>query len=314
MIVQHTAKKGCVIRLHLQDGTAQGKIEAKLDNWVGEVLRSGRSDLEWLLKHERAQKPGVYLLQGNDPSPTDDDRKKVYIGLSNRNLQSRLRHHDKDESMDFWDTACLITASDEDTMNPNNCNHLEATLIKQAINANRASVSNKQNPYSSLSPIDRQTPDNFICKLKLVLPVININFLNPLLATNKAIKHFMFELSHEAKEHPLIEAHANQVDGDFFVLKGSCASIEPRREIENQTQKNKTLREALIEDKILKKSDDKKCFVFTKDFRFSSASAAASVILNGHAGIREWKVRKTEGEKDYSEWRNNPQAFASNFS
>ena len=76
MILSHT-RRGCVIRLHLQDGTIQGKVKAKLDNWVGEVLRSGRGDLEWLLKHEQAQKPGVYLLQGRDPSPVDDDRKKV---------------------------------------------------------------------------------------------------------------------------------------------------------------------------------------------------------------------------------------------
>ena len=220
-----------------------------------------------------------------------------------------MRSHDKD--MDFWDTACLITASNKKTMNHNNCRYLEAMLIRQAIEAKRAIIYNTQKPSLDLESMDKQTSENFIHYLNLVLPIININFLNPLRATDKTIKHPMFELIHESRTNILIKAFANQVDGDFFILKGSCASVEPRRE--HQTPKNTSIRKELLDDKTLKENDDKKTFIFTKDIKFSSASAAASVVLNGHAGVREWKIRGTEEKKDYSEWRNNPQAFTANF-
>ena len=309
MIIEERKLKARTVYLHLLDGRSDGKIEVKLDNWVGEILRGDRSDFTWLTNHKRAKQSGIYLLQGNDPDLIDETRKRIYIGLSGRNLESRLRQHSKNEKMDFWETACLITASDE-TMNPNNCSYLEAMLIKQAQQAKRANVENKQHPASpKISSIERQPADNFICQLKIILPIINIDFLNPSKAKTKEIKDYMFELSHESDKSTLITAFANQIDGEFFVLKDSCASIEQRRE--TQTLKNESTRKLLIRKEKLKKG--KNSFIFTEDVKFSSASAAASVILNGHAGVREWKVKGTKKETDYSKWRDNPEEYKDYF-
>ena len=104
MIINETTQSARTVYLHLLDGTPDGKIEVKLDNWVGEILRGGKSDLKWLLSHKKAKQSGVYLLQGNEPDLIDETKKRIYIGLSDRNLESRLRQHAK---MDFWETACL---------------------------------------------------------------------------------------------------------------------------------------------------------------------------------------------------------------
>ena len=305
MIINQKTQSARTVYLHLLDGRPDGKIEVKLDNWVGEILRGGRSDLNWLLSHEKAKQSGIYLLQGNDPDLVDETKKRIYVGLSDRDLESRLRQHAKNETMDFWETACLITASDE-TMNPNNCSYVEAMLIKQARDSGRANIQNKQHPASpKISSIERQPANNFICQLKIILPIINIDFLNPLQAKLESIKGYMFEIYHTASK---VKAWANEINKDFFVLKGSQATAKTT----GGKVTYQAIRQELINKGDLEEDKSIEGYVFTKDVKFSSASAAASVIINRHAGPREWKIRGKK-EKDYSYWRENPEEYKDYF-
>ena len=290
-----------IVTLHLYDGTLEGKLLLTLDNWVGEILQCGKNDREWLLQQEMIQKSGVYLLQGRDSNIEEETKRRIYIGMSNRGITERIRHWETDEKKKFWTTTHLITTSNP-LMNDIG-GYVESRLIKQAHEANRAHVVNDQMPSPKLSSQLQKAANKFLKNLELLFPIINIDCLKPLQARSETIKDFMFELIHETtKSHAI----ANENNGDFFVLKNSLVAIEKSRE--TQTFKNKNFRQELINRGDLEISRDGENYVFTRDVHFSSPSAAASVVINGHAGVREWIIKGTN--EDYSHWRDNPSKFS----
>lgn len=91
-----------------------------------------------------------------------------------------------------------------------------------------------------------------------------------------------------------LKANARDIDGVFYVLKGSEARKTATDEKHTYT---KNLRPQLFESGII----DSKSFLFTQDYEFSSLSAAGAVIL-GRAcnGKKEWK--HVDSIQTYGEW------------
>ena len=306
MIIQQTVR-GRTVELFLLDGTSDGKIEASLDGWTGKLVRAGSSNLEWLLNHESAQKSGLYLLQGNDPESESETQQRIYIGRSDK-IGQRLQSHARDDDKGFWETACLITTSDN-SLHGTSSGYIEAKLIEETFKAERTTLHNKQKPPVDEIPLQQKgkdAADRFISKLKIILPIINFHFLKKLHSRSESVKDFMFELSHTSKTtKTLIKAFANHVDGEFFVLKGSQATTKA-----GKVSAYRKRRQALIDKGDLKQIGDGATYEFTKDVHFSSTSAAASIVLDRQASPREWKINGAEEQGDYNDWRENPSKFS----
>ena len=302
MIVQHTTR-GRTVELYLLDGTSDGKIEASLNNWSGTIIRAGSSNLEWLLGHECAQKSGLYLLQGRDPESESETQQRIYIGESDKIIK-RLKSHARSDDKGFWETACLITTSDN-SLYGTICEYIEAKLIAETIKAQRTTLHNKIKRTLDEIPLPkkgRDSADDFIEELQIILPIINFNFLKHLQPRSRHVKGFMFELVHQSSG---IRATANEINGDFFVLEGSRATTEGRKQ---STHRKK--RQILIDKGDLKQIGNSTTYEFTKDVYISSPSAAASIVIDGQASPREWKIKGTKEKKDYNDWRENPGKFS----
>jgi len=84
-----------------------------------------------------------------------------------------------------------------------------------------------------------------------------------------------------------VKATGRPTENGFLVLKGSEAVLTERPSVKKYPYPS-IFRSQLISDGVLLQQSNK--HVFSKDYEFSSPSAAASVIHGGHAnGLREWK-------------------------
>jgi hypothetical protein len=99
---------GRTIQLYLADGTPNGLVIASIHGWTGSVLVSTQSTFGRLLARPEADRTGVYLLYG--PDPEDDLRMRAYIGEADI---IRERISDGAGKRGFWETAVVITTSDE---------------------------------------------------------------------------------------------------------------------------------------------------------------------------------------------------------
>ncbi len=113
---------GQQIKLFLVDGTPGGLTTAEITNWTGHVLHARRSDLGALLNRAEAQRTGVYLLLGDDPTAIGETR--CYIGEADV-VADRLRHHHRDK--EFWDRAVVVTSKDTN-LTKSHGRYLEARL------------------------------------------------------------------------------------------------------------------------------------------------------------------------------------------
>jgi len=290
---------GKTIRLFLVDGTANGLVTAELMNWTGHLLVSPRSSLGQALAREEAGRTGIYILSGQDterPSQT-----KIYIGEGD-NVGDRLRSHAKDENKDFWTKACVVTSKDAN-LTKAHARHLEHRLVQLALIANRASVANGNEPREKLLPeADLSDMEVFITNLQAILPAVGFDFFQlrhtpaaSLPVGDGGILQPRLDVIELALNHRSgIKATAIEVGGDIIVQKGS--QVQPPADY--ATNQYGDLRDQLIKDGVIDKDDMK----FTKDYRFSSPSAAAAVIIGRNAnGRRNWKLPSGESLKDWQD-------------
>ncbi len=144
----------------------------------------------------------------------------------------------------------------------------------------------------------------FLANLKIVLPIIGLDLLKPRPqvdnsfsvqpAEETAPQSIVFEIRHKTG----VKASAVEVDDEFVVLKGS----EARKDTQNSGRGYQGLKQELIAQGVLAATPDSTNFVFTRDYGFSSPSAAAAVVLDRNANGRiEWKT--VNGNWTYHQWQ-----------
>lgn len=296
--------QGKSIKLFLVDGTPNGILTAEIINWTGHVLSAPRSKLAELIQRDECTKTGVYFLISHDPENPLYPR--VYIGESD-DVANRLKQHNRTEESggkDFWEKVCLVTSKDQN-LTKAHIKYLESRLMDIAKQNGQCQLENgTAYSYSRLPESDIADMEFFLEQIQIVLPVLGYDFL-------KDLKRPSYQ-QYLAKTHGFIEsdidktvnfyltsrevnANAQEIDGEFFVLKGS----QVRKEVSqpNYTYM-KNLRPTLFEKGIIDPED----FVFTQDYMFTSPSAASAVILgrasNGRTAWREVNTNLT-----YSEWQ-----------
>jgi hypothetical protein len=292
---------GRSIQLFLVDGSPNGLVVASIHGWTGSVLVANQSTFGRLLARPEVDRTGVYILYG--PDPEDRLRMRSYIGEAD-SVRERIAQSAGQRG--FWENAVVITTSDE-ALTKGHVRYLEARLIEIAKHAGRVLLDNGQAPDAErrrLPEADRANMEAFLANLKVILPVIGLDLLKPLAhveskiiatsASNVLVAPVRFELQHRSG----VKAFASEVEDEFLVLKGS----EARRNTQNVGRGYQGLKSELIAQSVLQPSPDGQKLIFTKDYAFSSPSAAAAVVLDRNANGRiEWKIEG--GNLTYHQWQ-----------
>lgn len=294
--------QGRSIRLFLVDGSPNGLLTAEIMNWTGHCLTGPRTKLTELVQRPECGRTGIYFLVGPDPENTL--RPLVYIGESD-DVAKRLKQHNRPEGQggkDFWEKVCLITSKDQN-LTKAHVKYLESQLIAQALKSGRCGLINgTAHDYSVLPESDQSDMAFFAEQVRTILPVLGLDFLRDSSrpstsqasapASLPASPRFLMEV---AKYN--ISATAQEIDGEFFVLKGSQA----RPEWAGASHGYRNLHDQLREDGVLVEGGGD-LLIFSDDHAFSSPSAAAAVVSGRAANGREaWRVEGTK--QTYAAWQ-----------
>ena len=99
---------GKLIRLFLADGKASGMRALEVSNMTIHGTVFPRTQLDKFVGRHTAQKPGVYLLLGQDTNNLDET--VLYVGEGDP-VGPRLRQHAN--SKDFWTEAMVFSSKDD---------------------------------------------------------------------------------------------------------------------------------------------------------------------------------------------------------
>lgn len=290
---------GRTIQLFLVDGNPTGLIIASIHGWTGSVLVASQSTFNRLRARPETDRTGIYILFG--PDPEDGLSMRAYIGEADC---VRDRINQSAESRAFWETAVVVTTSDE-ALTKGHVRYLEARLIEVAWDAGRVLLDNWQAPSADkkrLSEADRANMEAFLANLRVILPVVGVDLLKPRpkavepgAGTGSASTATRFEIRHKSD----VRATGVEEEGEFVVLAGSEALKDAGYAGSNSYG---DLKKELIAKGVLKTTDFDKVYRFTRPYGFKSPSAASAVILDRNSnGRREWKV---VGERlTYHEWQ-----------
>ncbi len=271
------------------DGTPGGLTTAEITNWTGHVLSARRSDLGELLKRDEAQRTGVYFLLGDDEEAVGDTR--CYVGEADV-VAERLRYHQREK--DFWDRVVVVTSKDSNITKAHG-RYLESRLIGLTTDAARVSLENRDRPPTPQLPeADRSDMDYFLAQLQIVLPVLGVNAIrarpSPTAPSLPEIDDSPIFLLMNPKHG--VDARAQQIDGEFTVLKGSriVGSWHGRGTAQSTIRAYQSYgakhQQLLAEGAIV---PDGKHAILVRDIVFGSPSTAGAVCLGRSCnGRREW--------------------------
>lgn len=222
---------------------------------------------------EELESSGVYVLIG----PPTDKLLRAYIGESDE-LGKRLLNH---AAKDFWNQVVAFISKDQN-LNKAHVRHVEARLVRLAVEAGRCDLENSANPSEpSLSDADKADAELYLADMLLCLPVLGVDFFEKPLEEN--------EISLRILETKGVRATGYEDTKGFIVKKGSQAVKEETPSIPDHIHKK---RAALLGEGSLKVSGN--VFRFTRDVHFPSLSQAAGVVAGGSSdGPKMWK--KGEG-------------------
>lgn len=299
---------GRTIQLFLVDGSPSGLMIATIHGWTGAVLVASQSTFGSLTARPEADRTGIYVLYGPDPS--DPLKMRAYIGEAD-SVKSRVAQSAAERG--FWETAVVVTTSD-DALSKGHVRYLEARLIEIANMAGRVVLDNAQEPAADkrrLPEADKANMEAFLANLKTILPVVGLDLLKarPVITAPQAHTHLTdpsrtnvtFEIRHRSG----VTAEAVEDGNEFIVLEGS----QTLRDTSYSQTSYGRLKAELVAEGVLAASDSGR-YVFTKAYSFSNPSAAAAVVLDRNSNGRiEWKVQGSQ--QSYHDWQQAQSLLAS---
>ena len=264
------------IQIFVADGLPEGLRLVSKSNWIGQGIVCPRGRYSQAKKRPEFSQSGVYLLVGHD----GDRLPKLYVGEAER-VKDRLDSHYSNK--DFWQQAIVFTAK-EPPLNKAQVKYLEARLLKLAKEHGRSKLENSgASRRPRLSEADQAETEGFLDELLSLLPVLGVTFFEPDETPGPDRKVYYLR-------GPGYSARGLEANTGFKVLKQSIARAEPVAAFKKNLPGHYRQRQELIADETLRETDDGDGYRFTKDWLFSSPSAAAAVCSGRTAnGLTEWK-------------------------
>lgn len=274
---------GRMIRIYLKNGSVTGIRHSEIINWSGQAIFIPRSQMKELEEWDESKKPGVYFLFGVDENSID--KKAVYIGES-ENILSRLNDHLSKK--EFWNEAIFFTSKD-DNLTKSHIKYLEARLIEVSKEAQRYTIlNNTGGTFSSLPRGDKDSMEEFISNIRILLGTMGHKVLEPMINLTKQFYQPVEEnndIELTFSKNNKLFVRAIYTDEGIVVKKGSEANKETRSSLSNGY---KTLKETLVNEGILKEKDQD-LYEFTDNYLFKSSSQAAAVIVGySISGPQSW--------------------------
>lgn len=266
------------IRIFLADGVPDGLRIVEKSNWTGRAVVASRSQATRAFDRPELDKPGVYVLTGL----TDDGAPRIYVGEADV-LRDRLKQHIKGK--DFWTRFVAFTSTNEG-LNKAHVRYLESRLVGLAKAANQWGLENGTVPSPPpLSEADKADAEWFLQEMLVIFPLLGID------AFEEASSQVRADTGMTGASRTLYlnergaQATGREVGDGFVVFSGSRARATETNSIHDFLS---DLRRQLQQRGVLIQDDD--ALIFTQDFRFSSPSTAAGVLVGGTAnGRRAWK-------------------------
>lgn len=305
---------GRTLKLFLVDGAANGLLTAEIMNWTGHVLVGPRSRLAELIQRPESGRPALYILAGPDSGASLQT--EIYIGETSKASRRLIQHNkpEEDGGKDFWERACIITSKDPNLTSAH-IFHLQGRLIELGRQALRAVVQNvKADKADDLPEPDLADMEFFLAQVLTILPVIGMDYFRPppsVAAAGAQTGPGVPGLATSANATPAtvsplfngdlktfgITAKGRQINGEFVVSKGSMARLNWEGVEGGYT----ALFKELVQAGVLAPTPDGKFNIFTRDYAFSSPSAAAAVVSGRNAnGRMHWREDGTD--RTYGEW------------
>jgi hypothetical protein len=294
------------INIFLLDGDPNGIRVAQIMMSTIQAMAFRRNKLGEVRKtFPEIERPGVYILIGEDES--EPDRQLAYIGES-EGAGDRLAYHNSNEkgvdAKAFWTDTVVLISKDEN-LTKSHARYVEACLIRGAGSNPRWSLPNIKRPPETAGKLplpDRAAMDEFVDQTKTLVGALGWDLFREVrgrpASTNGAARiaptsssglRFFFRGEGFAAEMEL------GASGEFVVLAGSRARVRTTTTIPRGTT---ALRKTLLDSGVLKQEED--FLVFTSDYSFPSASAAAATVIGASANGRIlWKL--PDGTA-YSDW------------
>jgi hypothetical protein len=306
--------KGRTLKLFLVDGVPNGLLTAEIMNWIGHVITAPRSRLGELILRPESRRTGVYFLIG--PDSGSGIGTQVYIGETD-DVAQRLTVHNRPEEKggkDFWEKACVVTSKDAN-LTKGHIKYLESRLIKIAQQASRCDLLNGTDPgYDNLPEADRSDMEFFLDQIRTLLPVLGFDFLREIpkaaliqtepslsIDSTQQIATTTTQLSPifsgDVRKHE-ITARGQEINGEFVVFEGS----KTRANWEGVEGTYTALFKELVRNGVLVTTADAHHRQFTRDYAFSSPSAAAAIVTGRSANGRTHWIVEGSGET-YAAWQ-----------
>lgn len=272
-----TKPKPFKIQILVADGRPDGLRLVEKSNWNGQGIVCPRGRYSWAKKARREfSRSGVYLLVGQDGDPLP----KLYVGEAEE-VKTRLDRHYGEEDKDFWQQAIVFTTKGT-PLNKAEVKYLEASLLKLARKYGRSKLQNTNKPrLPGLSEADRAEMDGYLDELLSLLPVLGVPFFEREEAPSgdRVVYHV---------DRSGCKAAGFETNKGFTVQKGSLARESTVPSMKKKAPGYYHQRQELIKERVLEKKTGH--YRFTRDWLFSSPSAAAAVCLGSTAnGLVEWK-------------------------
>ena len=262
---------GKTITTFLMDGSLKGPREVQSE-----------SIFLYILPREIASKvsdisvPGFYILTGKE---------KIYIGQS-KDCKQRLVSHSKNIS--WWDTAFVIVSKLKEEFDATTIQYLEAKCIEDVV-----SIGNAVNCDNQVTPKVPSLPKYQEAKIKSIYEEAKM------LLEFAGCGVFVKAEAHEGDIYYInapmkgLTARGEYIasTGEVKVFKGSVLDPECAPSFKGKEKRMQMLAQ------LAEMKNDK--LILTKDFTFSSPSAASKFVLGRSSnGSTEWKKENGETLKE----------------
>lgn len=266
-----------IIKLIVYGGSAAGTIYSEV---TGNDCRALKIPRQFLNNYPHLDEftVGVYLLFCEDDSLAPGVY-SLYVGES-ENIPTRLNQHIADYSTDkekfYWNTAVLFSGRD---LNKSLCHFIEHSL-KEHIIKNAHICLTKKTHCPTLSLIDKEHAEQFISSVEYLLCVFGLPVLSAKNPVPGATEFFCTSGGANAKGYQSVSG--------FIVTAGSTVSstVTPSLAASGYGP----LRDKLEKSQIISAG------VFSKNYEFTSPSAAASVVSGSPANGRDYWIT-ADGKK-----------------
>jgi len=312
------------INIFLLDGDPNGIRVAQIMMSTIQAIAFRRNKLGEVRKtFPEIERPGVYILIGEDEN--EPDRQLAYIGESEA-IGDRLATHNSNKAgrdvKEFWTDTVVLISKDEN-LTKSHARYIEACLIRSTGNNPRWSLPNSNMPSGNAGKLplpDRAAMDEFVDQTKTLVGALGWDLFREMRgrpaetapvvrsqpeAATVASPRFFFRGEGFAAEMELGPS------GDFVIKAGSKARVRTTTTIPRGTT---ALRKTLLDKEVLHQEGD--FLIFTSDYSFSSASAAAATVIGASANGRIlWKLPDgriyADWESSQGEVQNGPDHFVS---